>query len=554
MISHIQIRDFAIIEHIDIDIPAGFSAITGETGAGKSIIIEAVSTALGARADRASVRTGREKALIQIVIDEKGIPEDTKTGAEVLSREIAASGKSVCKVNGEIVTLSQLSETTKKIADIHGQYDHQSLLDPAHHLKIIDAYRTDYITPAKARVSDAWEIFADVKRKLATLLTGEATQRRELDFLRYEVTEIDGAQLRPGEYDAVKEEVQVMQNAERIAEALAGAAEALTEGEPGVISGLSAAAGAIESISELSPEYKVMEESVRDAYYTLDEIAVSLRDKLDSLDFSEQAINDKIARLDLIEHLIAKYGIGTNEENEDDPVERILLYRDNAAGRLSDIENFDDRKSALNADLAKAEDILKTECDTLSSFRKKAAQQLERQVTKELIGLNFSDASFSAVFEDAPYSADGTDKMEFFLSANKGQPLMPVAKVASGGEASRIMLALKSVIGEFDHIPTMIFDEIDSGISGITASVVGEKLHQMAKNHQIISITHLPQIAAAADHQFVIEKNSDDENTYTTVREITGEERVLEVARLLGGKNVTDTTLKSARELIALSR
>jgi DNA repair protein RecN (Recombination protein N) len=341
-----------------------------------------------------------------------------------------------------------------------------------------------------------------------------------------------------------------MQNAERIAEALALAAEALAEGEPGVISGLSAAAGALESVSELSPEYKAMEESVRESYYTLDEIAVSLRDKLDSLEFSEQAINDKIARLDLIERLITKYGADTGEE--DDPIGRILSYRDSAANRLNDIENFDDRKAALSEELTKAEEILKSESDTLKNFRKQTAGQLEKQITKELMELNFNDASFKAVFEEAPYSAGGTDKMEFFLSANKGQPLLPVAKVASGGEASRIMLALKAVVGEFDRIPTMIFDEIDSGISGITASVVGEKLHRMAATHQIISITHLPQIAAAADHQFVIEKSSDDENTYTTVREITGEERESEVARLLGGKNVTDTTLKNARELIAL--
>jgi DNA repair protein RecN (Recombination protein N) len=556
MISHILIRDFAIIEEIDIAMHGGLGIITGETGAGKSIIIEAISMALGARADTAMVRHGRERALIQLVVEESEPPRDGRAGVELLSREISKEGKSVCRIDGEIVTLARLREATARIADIHGQYDHQSLLDPQNHIGVIDDFRSDYIADAKARVGEAWRWYAEAKRVLDGLIADETQSRRELDFLRFEVSEIDAARPRPGEYEALKDELNVMRNSERIFEALSAAYEAISGGAASVSENLSRATGNLRSVADISDEYRAMGEAASEAEYALEELGASLRDKLDSLDFSEQAINDTIARIDVLERLMSKYGKS---------VEDVIAYRAAAAEKLANICDIDELKERLTGELAAAQSALASESLTLSGFRRKAAEELEAKVTEQLRELNFADAVFIVSFakaygadgtvdiDPADFGEDGVDEVEFLLAANKGQPPLPVAKSASGGETSRIMLALKSVIGEFDRIPTMIFDEIDAGISGVTASIVGEKLKRMAQRRQIICITHLPQIAAFADRHYVIEKRSDDADTYTTVAEITGEERVREIARLMGGSTVTGATMDSARELIAAS-
>ncbi|MDR0596155.1 MAG: DNA repair protein RecN [Clostridiales Family XIII bacterium] len=563
MITHILIRDFAIIENIDIDLHGGLGIITGETGAGKSIIIEAVSMALGARADTAMVRHGCDKALIQILIDESGIPEGERTGIELLSREISKEGKSVCRIDGEIVTLALLRERAAHIADIHGQYDHQRLLDPENHIGVIDCFRADYIGGAKARVGEAWKAYSSAKRSLDELLAGEAQSRRELDFVRYEVGEIDAASPVSGEYERLVGELKIMQNSERIYEALSSAYGHLSGELSPEGAGMSASEGvasaerALRGVSDISDEYRAMGEAAADAAFRIDELARALRDSMDGVEFSEQAINDTISRIDVLERLMSKYG---------KTIDAVIEYRDKAAARLEAIENLDEAKGRLAAELSVAESALAAASLELSRYRRKAAEELEAGVTRQLRELNFNDAVFKTAFakgygedgwhgevDPADFGPGGIDRIEFLLSSNKGQPPLPVARIASGGEMSRIMLALKSVIGEFDSIPTMIFDEIDAGISGITASVVGEKLKRMAVSRQIICITHLPQIAAYADSHYVIAKRSDDARTYTTVVAIDGEDRVGEVARLIGGRDVTDTTRASARELIEAS-
>ncbi|MDR1496632.1 MAG: DNA repair protein RecN [Clostridiales Family XIII bacterium] len=571
MITHILIRDFAIIEEIDVDLSGGLSIITGETGAGKSIIIEAISMALGARADTAMVRKGREKARIQIIIDETELPEGDRVGVDLLSRDISKEGKSVCRVDGEIVTLAYLKEATARVADIHGQYDHQSLLDPRNHLGVVDDFRSDLISAVRAQVGEAWKKYSAAKRSLDRLLADEARSRREFDLLRFEVGEIDAARLRLGEYETLKDELKVMQNSERIYESLSSAYDAISGGATAASDSLARAIVSLRAVSDISDEYLAMGETVSDAAYALDELAGLLRDKLDSLDFSEQAINDAVARIDVLERLMSKYG---------GSVENVHAHRDRAAARLDDIGSVEETKERLTKELAAAESTLAAESLKLSHLRRKAAEELEEGVTEQLRELNFSDAVFSVSFardygkdgmdgvsrtsfaeagvdavrvDPADFSENGIDEAEFLIAANKGQPPLPVARAASGGEMSRIMLALKSVVGEFDRIPTMIFDEIDVGVSGVTASVVGEKLKRMALNRQIICITHLPQIAAFADRHYVIEKRSDDSDTYTTVTELTDEGRVAEIARLIGGSTVTATTMDSARELIAAS-
>jgi DNA repair protein RecN (Recombination protein N) len=557
MISHIFIKDFAIIENIDIDMYPGLNVITGETGAGKSIIIEAVSLALGSRADTAMVRTGKDKALIQLMLDESGLPSENRTDIELLGREISAAGKSVCRVNGEIVTLGQLAAATKRIADIHGQYDHQSLLDPDNHILIVDAYDADEIEPIKARVRADYESYIAAKKRLEELIADETASKRESDILRYEIRDIDATNPVPGEYEELTSRLKVMQNGEKIFEALAEAHKSLAGEDPSAIDGTGNAMNALRRICEFSDEYRDMADLMAEVYHNLTEVSGNIRRHMDLMDFSRQDLDDAISRIDLLDRLIDKYGgvpASSASTRKSDGIERVVEYRARAEEKLARFENIDEAKETLTDELSQAEKVLRTSSSELTALRARAAAALEKGIDEQLRALNFKNAAFCIKTETVSLGANGVDRMEFLLSANKGQPPLPIAKAVSGGEMSRIMLALKAVVGDYDNIPTMIFDEIDSGISGVTAGIVGEKLSKMALNRQIICITHLPQIAAFADHHFVIEKNSDDKTTYTTIGEVAGDGQVAEIARLLGGKNITPNILKSAAELIELSK
>lgn len=544
MINHISIKDFAIIETIDVDLYPGLNIITGETGAGKSIIIEAISMALGARADTTMVRAGHDKAIIQLTA-ETPVSDDI-----VISREISSTGKSLSKLNGKILSLTELTDETKSIADIHGQYDHQSLLDRENHIHIIDLYSSDYITPAKQTVSDIYKKYTEVKTTLNSLLKKESDSRRELDFLRFEINEINEANIIPGEDEELERKLSILQNGEKIHKALSESYMILKDEAPSALDQLGNVMNHIKDLSSLSEDFKSMDETASESYYQLEDLSESIRNYIDRMDYSKELLDQTMERLDTLERLKSKYG-GT--------LDSVITFRDESELKLNDIENIDARKEELEQSLKDLTDDLKRESETLSNLRKKASEELSKKIQKELDELNFSDATFNVKFyEDESienrFSSNGIDDVEFLLSANKGLPPLPLAKIASGGEMSRIMLALKTVIGDYDKIPTMIFDEIDSGISGITATIVGEKLLEMSKSHQIICITHLPQIAAFANHHYVIQKNSDDETTYTTVKEIYSDDRVQEIARLLGGKNITENTMVSARELINISK
>ncbi|MDR1068739.1 MAG: DNA repair protein RecN [Clostridiales Family XIII bacterium] len=555
MIGHISIRDFAIIENIDIDLHAGFNVLTGETGSGKSIIIEAVSLAFGARADTSMVRTGTGKALIQVVIDEDELPEDLRTGIELISREISAAGKSICRVNGEIVTLAQLAASAARLADIHGQYDHQSLLDPENHIGIIDAFRTGMTAAAAERVRNDYENYAVARKNLNEILSQEALSRRELDFITYEVDEIEKARLVPGEHAELKEQIALMQNSEKIFAALSDADNALSA-EGGAVDGIANALSAVRLIAEYSADYAETERALANSYFELTEAARRIGNALDHTDFSQRSIDEAIARLDTIDRLIAKYGAAHADADAETAV---LSHLDAARKKLDSFENIDARKAELNAALENSIAALAKSSRALHTLRVESAELLSARVKEQLTELNFKDAQFAARFEELPesdaelskrFSAGGVDKVEFVFTANKGQPLRPIAKVASGGEMSRVMLAIKTVTGDFDGIPTMIFDEIDTGISGVTASVVGEKLKRMSATRQIVCITHLPQIAGFAGHHYLIEKSSDESSTRATVRELDGDEKITAIARLIGGKTITPATLESAQELM----
>ena len=540
MIRHISIRNFAIIEHTEIDFHDGLNIITGETGAGKSIVIEAVSLALGSRADTAFVRSGQDKAIVQMLAD------DADGREYLLTREVSAAGRNICRIDDSIVTLAQLSSVSRRLADIHGQYDHQSLLDPENHIRLLDQYESDQITPAREAVSMLYEEYTEHQRQLRQLLARAAEDARQRDFMAFELAELEDAHLQAGEDEILEQEIRLLQNSESIYENLAGAYEILSESEYAVLPALKLAADRISETGEFSAELSGISERLNGLYYELEDAGTEIRRHRDQITFSPEELDSKLARLDQLNRLTSKHGKSIPE---------LIDYMDELSQRLGDIDDISGRREALESELKKLGIALRGACNRLSDARKHAARSLEQRISEQLSQLNFTGSRFSIEFrESESFTADGTDLVEFMISTNRGEPLKPLSKIASGGEMSRIMLAFKKIIGDYDGIPAMIFDEIDAGISGIAASVVGRKMREIAKTHQVICITHLPQIAAYGEHHYRIEKTSDQEKTYTTVAELDADGQVSEIARLLGGETVTETTLQSAKELLAASK
>ena len=543
MIRHISIRNFAIIENAEIDFHDGLNIVTGETGAGKSIVIEAVSLALGSRADTAFVRSGQEKAVVQMVADYEG-------EEYIITREVSSAGRNTCKINDSIVTLNALSSLCKKIADIHGQYDHQSLLDPENHIRLVDLYHKDEIDPAKAAVRLLFDEYTSLKKELSDLKSQIAENQRQRDFMDFECKEIRDAALVCGEDEQLEESINLLQNSEKIYENLAGAYQIASESDLSLLAALKQVSDMLEETSEYSTELQDLSDRVANLYYEFQDACTDIRQCRDKTVFSPEELDSAIERLERINHLKNKHGLD---------VPGLLDYADELEQKLQNIDNADERIALLQSEIKKMQIALTGACNKLSDARKKAASELEVLIAEQLAQLNFHNADFSIDFKSTldqssdSFTPEGTDIVEFLIKTNVGEPLKPLSKIASGGEMSRIMLAFKKIIGDYDEIPTMIFDEIDSGISGIAASVVGRKLREIAEKHQIICITHLPQIAAFGAHHYRISKRSDDKMTYTSVDPLDKDEKVLEIARLLGGDNITETTLASARELIEAS-
>jgi len=532
MISHIDIKDFAIIKDLSLDLNEGLNIITGETGAGKSIIIEAISMALGSRADTDYIRHGADKALISMLID-------VNNEQYVIKREIMAN-KSVCRVNGELVTLAELSTLCKKLVDIHGQYDHQSLLNPDNHINILDLYGGEKLLKVKEEVAQCYEKYASSSTKLMGLRKRLADSARQKDFLKFEVDEINAAEVKLGEDEELAERIKLMENSESIYESLSNAHTFLFQ-EGGSVSSLGNAMNALQSVKGFSDDLNSLLERVSNAYYEIDDLNSQLRSLKDSVSFSKAELDDAIERQDLLNNLKKKYG---------GSLEKVLAYVDEASQNLSSIENADEEMANLEKEIAVNKKAYDDAAAKLSKIRKETADTISKSINKELDELNFKDAIFGVKIDATTPKENGVDLVEFLISANKGEDLKPLAKVASGGELSRIMLALKRIIGDIDGIPTMIFDEIDTGISGATAGVVGDKLKAISDKHQVICITHLPQIASKGDHHYRIQKTSDEISTQTTVVPLSKEERIEELARLLSGTTITDTARMQAKELL----
>lgn len=535
MIQHLLIQNFAIISNTEIDFKDGLSIITGETGSGKSIVIQAISLALGARADSSFVRSGENKAIIQL-------QAEYQDKDYIITREISRNGKNVCKINGSLVTLSEVSSLAKKIADIHGQYDNQQILDPEQHIKLLDSYGSDEVDPVKSDFQLIYEKYKNARLKLNELTSKERENRKKAGFYRFEAEEIEKADLKPGEDLELSERISLLQNSEKIFRGLEQAYQTLEGEEQSVMAALSYAKESLSSISSYSGELKDIFKDTENSYYILQDVISKISILRENQDFEPQELDIAISRLVLIDNLKKKYG---------DTIDDILIYHNKIKNNLSTFENFEEIKVKLTNEVNENLVLLKEKAVLLSDVRRKKAEALSLEIEQELHDLNFSDAKFEIKISPASaITATGRDNVEIFISTNKGEPLKPLIKVASGGEISRIMLAIKNITGNTDNIHTLIFDEIDAGISGKTASIIGKKLKKISQKHQIICITHLPQIAAAGDNNYRIYKKSDDNSTHTFVEELEEDAAVREIARLIGGETITATTLAGAKELM----
>ena len=543
MIDRIEINNFATIEHLSFDLGAGFNVITGETGAGKSVLITAVSTVLGDRADTALVRTGADRAFIQIA--------GTKAGEDVIiSREIMAGGKSISKLNGEMVTLGQIRNFCSDWIDIHGQYDNQQILDPDNHILITDSFHSEVIAPELEKLRFCYDEYKSAQKDYEDLLKAEADAARQQDYYKFEYKYIQDLGLYAGEDDELQYRLAMMKNSSKIFQSVRSSYDLLQgsgyDGGPSLLDDLGRVASDLSDIGGFSDQISSMASRAYDAYYSLDDIASGLRDLLSSLNFSEQDMDEVSSRLAVIEDAKRKYR---------KTVEEILEFRDEIRSRLEMMQNFEGEKKRLSDTAHKKYAALEAQAEHVSELRHIISARLESAIVKELVDLEFANSEFkidiSRTDEIGPL---GFDKVEFLISTNPGDPLMPLTKIASGGEISRIMLAFKHIIGETDRVETMIFDEIDTGISGHTALVVGKKLSEISGHRQIISVTHLPQIAAYGDDNYLISKSVDSKKSYTNIGHLDEESKVRMIAALFSGSSDSENALQAARDLISSTK
>ena len=535
MIKSIRIKNFAIIKDTEFRFHSGLNIITGETGAGKSIVATAISLALGSRADSTFIRHGASKATIEMIA-ELGDKEYT------VVREISSNGKNRCIINGDGVPLGRLISISEKNAQIHGQFDNNLLLNPETHIDLLDTFGGQNILSYYLQYINSFNEFSEIKNRYNKLVTSIKEDSSKADYYRYSIEEIDRANLVDGEDAELEDRMKFLQNAETISRALSDSYDALTSGDFSAENLIGSALSNIKSVSEYTKDIDSLSDNLESLSIQLSDIISKMHTLLDSSDFSERELDEIMERLSLIDSLKKKYA---------PTIRGILAHRDELSEKLNNMESFDEQKEKLKALLEESRLKLYSDGNSLTEARKKIGKELSKAVVSELAQLNFKDAYIDVTI--TPLKAPGPkgmDEVELFITTNKGEPLKPLAKIASGGEVSRIMLAIKAITADSENISTLIFDEVDTGISGITASIVGNKLQDLAANHQVISITHLPQIAAKGDHNYRIYKESDDSETFAYVEEITGEDKLMEIARLLGGTKITKATIENARELI----
>ena len=554
MLQNLHVKNLALITETEVEFKEGLNILTGETGAGKSIIIGSVALALGEKVPKELLRDNEETALVELVfsvenpkvldaIRQLGIETEDET--VILSRKIT-SGRAIARINGEAVSASRLKEVASLLIDIHGQHEHQSLLSKKKHLEILDAYAKDALGEkgAPCRLLSG---IPETEKEWACSSLDTEERARELSFLAYEVKEIEGAQLFVGEDTRLEEQYRRFANAKKIMDAIS-AAGAATGGDGGTGENaselISRALREVSSVSAYEERIAQMEQMLTDIDNLLSDFNHEISSYLSGEEFDDEVFYQTEKRLDEINHLKSKYG---------NTMEEILQSAEEKTKRIAVLQDYDKYLNDLLTSMNRKKEELDGLCAEVSGIRKKAAKGLTKAIAQALEDLNFLDVQFTMEFRKTEYSAGGWDEAEFMISTNPGEPLKPLGKVASGGELSRIALAVKTVMADTDEIPTLIFDEIDSGISGRTAQMVSQKMKLLAKTHQIICITHLPQIAAMADAHFLIEKSVEHASTVSRIHPLREEESIEELARMLGGVEITDTVLESAREMKRLA-
>ena len=548
MLEMLHIENIAIIESTEIVFERGFNALTGETGAGKSIVIDAMSAVLGQRTSRDLIRTGADKAFVSAwfsgiepsLCEDLGLEPD-EDGNLMLQREIFPDGKNICRVSGRPVTVAVLKALGNRLLNIHGQHDGQQLLDEEQHLLYLDRFgKTENLITT---YTEKYNTFTDIKRRIDALQMDEAEKARRVDTLKYQIEELERAKLQSGEEETLTARRNLLRNGERLVSALSEADYLLSgdDAANGALSQIKQAQEALAGIRTLDEGYGALYQRLADAYSELYDIADTVRDGKETFDFSPAELDEMESRLDLLYRLKKKYGA---------TVEDMLAYLDKCRGELDAITYADDTLARLEKELSRAEKAAQDAAKTLSDARNASALDLSARILEELRQLDMAKIRFEVAFAEKPMDASGMDDVRFLMSANVGEELKPINKIASGGELARIMLAMKNVLSEQDQVGTMVFDEVDTGVSGRAAQKVAEKMARISRCKQVLCVTHLPQLAAMADTQFSVEKGERDGRTYTNVQRLDREQRRGELARLIGGSHVTDTLLQSAEELL----
>lgn len=553
MLRSLHVKNLALIDEAEVEFGEGLNILSGETGAGKSIIIGSINLALGGKVRKEMLRENAEAALVELIFEVKeenikaalaAMDVSVEDDMLIMSRKITG-GRSVARINGETVPASKVKEAAALLIDIHGQHEHQSLLSKKKHLEILDDYAKTELQLPKETLKKDYRTYRAIEEELEQNSMDEEQRLRELSFLEYEWQEIDEADLTAGEDETLESEYKKFANGKKIVEALSHAYEYTKGGADGASDLISRSLRELSAVSDFDRTVQGFSEELLEIDNLLSDFNREISDYLQEADFDEEHFFETEKRLDFINHLKSKYG---------DSVEQILEGQKKREEKIEQLKDHDAYVEKLRAEQKKAQEVFQADCAKVSKIRKKYAKKLTEEVQKALIDLNFLDVRFTMEFKEAENpNANGMDDAEFLISTNPGEPLKPLSKVASGGELSRIMLAMKAVLAKNDSIGTLIFDEIDAGISGRTAQMVSEKMNVIGKSHQVICITHLPQIAAMADVHFLIEKSVVGENTVSRIRPLEKEESVAELARMIGGVAITDTVLKSAREMKELA-
>ena len=548
MLEMLHIENIAIIESTEIAFEKGFNALTGETGAGKSIVIDAMSAVLGQRTSRDLIRTGAEKAFVSAwfsgiepsVCEDLGFAPD-EDGNLMLQREIFPDGKNICRVGERPVTVAVLKILGNRLLNIHGQHDGQQLLDEEQHLLYLDRFgKTENLLNT---YTEKYKHLTSICRQIETLQMDEAEKARRVDTLKYQIEELERAKLKSGEEETLTARRNLLRNGEKLISALSEANFSLNgdDTSSGALSQIKQAQESLAGIRTLDEDYAALYQRLNDTYSELYDIADIVRDQMDTFDFSPAELDEMESRLDLLYRLKKKYGA---------TVEDMLMYLDKCRVELDAITDADDTLARLEKERESAEKAAKAAAAALSVARHTAAFELSAQILEELRQLDMVKIRFEVSFDERPMDATGIDDVRFLMSANVGEELKPINKIASGGELARIMLAMKNVLSEQDQVNTLVFDEVDTGVSGRAAQKVAEKMARISRHKQVLCVTHLPQLAAMADTHFSVEKGERDGRTYTNVQRLDHEQRKVELARLTGGSHVSETLLQSAEELL----